>query len=321
MTGDRRGAVPGVAFALVCLILLGVMPIITNGRPPGFGALIFALALSLWQFLFSLPLFAVEWRNSEHGIFRRTPSLAGQRRIFLITLFTGLLFALSTWSYVAAFEKVGTVNTAIALQAYPLCAAALEALFLGRRKSRIELGFMALILVALYDLATQGTWRMSGLTPWFLVALSIPVLWSVAHVILRELLVATSITPNQITTSRLFVVFFVLLPLAIVIEGPGEVARAATDLHFETFGLLMGFTYYVELIFWFNAVRFIDVSVASSITVPAPALTMLFAWLFLGEQIHDYQLFALALVGFGLLGLLGAGVRTKSAGARRESSV
>jgi len=122
------------------------------------------------------------------------------------------------------------------------------------------------------------------------------------------LLVTTSITPNQVTTSRLVVTLLFLLPLALGIEGFGEIARAAAAFRFETFGLLMGL-YYLELIVWFNAVRSIDVSVASSITVPAPAVTMLLAWLVLGEEIHGFQLLALALVGIGLLGLLGAPFR------------
>jgi drug/metabolite transporter (DMT)-like permease len=69
---------------------------------------------------------------------------------------------------------------------------------------------------------------------------------------------------------------------------------------------------YLELVVWFNAVRSIDVSVASSITVPAPAVTMLLAWLLLGEAIHGFQLLALGLVGIGLFSLLGAGFRARS---------
>jgi drug/metabolite transporter (DMT)-like permease len=308
MVRDTKGAPRGVALAFVCLLLLGLMPVITNGRPAGFGALTFALVLSAWQLLFSLPLLAVEWRSGERGMFRQALPPAGRRRVLAITLFTGLLFALSTWAYVAAFEKAGSVNAAIALQAYPLCAAGLEALLFGRGRSWTELGFTALILIALYQLATQGTWQMSGLTPWFALALAVPVLWSIAHVILRELLVTASITPNQVTTSRLVVTILFLLPLALAIEGSGEIARAVAALRFQTFGLLMGLAYYLELLVWFNAVRSIDVSVASSIAVPAPAVTMLLAWLFLGEDIHGFQLLALGLVGIGLFGLLGAGL-------------
>jgi hypothetical protein len=45
----------GAMFAIVCLFLLGLMPIISNGRPPGSGALAFAFWLSVWQLASPFP--------------------------------------------------------------------------------------------------------------------------------------------------------------------------------------------------------------------------------------------------------------------------
>ncbi len=46
----------GITLSLICLILLGVMPIISNLRPSDTGALSFAFALSVWQVVFALPV-------------------------------------------------------------------------------------------------------------------------------------------------------------------------------------------------------------------------------------------------------------------------
>lgn len=303
----------GIALTLGCLLLLGLMPVIVNGRPGGTSAVTFALALSVWQLLFSLPLQLREWRSGERGVFRESMGRAGTRRVLAIALFTGLLFAISTWAYVLAFDTTGAINAAIALQAYPLFATALEAAFLRRDKSRTELGFTGLIVVALYYLATGGTWRMAGLSPWFAVALAVPALWSIAHVVLKEVLVTTPITPNQVTTSRLAISVLCLFPLAIVVDGPSEVAHAATSMGLQSFAMMLGLAYYVELVLWFNAVRHIDVSVASTITVPAPAVTMLLMVLLLDEPAHRFQFVALALVAVGLVGLLHAGSRRRVA--------
>jgi drug/metabolite transporter (DMT)-like permease len=299
----------GMWLAFVCLLLLGLLPVISNGRPGGASALTFGLCFTTWQLLFSLPLLGREWSSGQRGVFAPTLSPAARRRQLVLLVFTGGLFALSTWAYVLAFETVGAVNAAIALQAYPLFAAGLEAAFLGRKKSPVELAFTLLIVVGLYSLATRGSWRMAGLSPWFAVALAVPALWSVAHVIIKELLVTTPITPNQVTCSRLAVSSLCLLPLALAIDGPAAVARAVADPRLQLFALTMGLTYYVELILWFNAVRHIDVSLASTITVPAPAVTMVLAILLLGEPTHGFQLVALALVGLGLFGLLRASSR------------
>ncbi|MBB1092442.1 DMT family transporter [Rhodopseudomonas palustris] len=310
LTPSSRPAL-GIGLALQCLLLLGVMPIIANGRPMESGALVFALWLSVWQLLFSLPPFVREWRTGERGLFSDSLQPLRKRRLIAVTLLTGALFGLSTWLYVLAFEKAGAVNAAIALQAYPLFAAGLEAVFLGRRKSWGELGFMLLVLAALYYLATKGTWRLEGLSFWFLLALAVPAIWSIAHIIIREALVNTPITPHQVTVSRLIVSVTLLFPLTLAIEGSSSVSSSAFNGTLQLFAIAMGLAYYLELIIWFNAVRHIDVSVASSITVPAPAITIALAAFLLGETVTGPQLLALTAVFLGLFGLIIAGLRNR----------
>lgn len=296
----------GVALALCCLLLLGAMPVIVGGRPAGASALTFALLYSLWQLLFSLPLTIAEARAGRGGLFRTGLPAVDRRRIVVTALFTGALFALAAWAYVLGFETVGAVNAAIALQIYPLLAAGLEAALYGRRKSRAELTFTLLIVGALFHLATGGRWRMDGLSPWFAVALAVPLLWAVAHVILRETLVRTAATPNEVTTSRLVIVVALLTPLTLAVDGPSALLTTAVAPMTQAFALAMGLAYYVELILWFHAVRHIDVSVASSVTVPAPAVTLLLSMAFLGEAAETYQIAALIGVIAGLFGLMWA---------------
>lgn len=310
----------GIGLSLLCLCLLGIMPIISNGRPAGTGALVFAFWLSVWQLLFALPPLVREWRSGERGLLAEALPPSRKVRLIAVTVFTGALFGLATWLYVLGFEKAGAVNAAIALQAYPLFATVLEAVFLGRRKSLAELGCMLLVLAALYYLATGGSWRPDGLSRWFLLALAVPALWSVAHIIIREAMVNSPITTHQVTVSRLCVSLAVLLPLMLAIEGGGELIRSAFDSAFQLFAIGMGLAYYLELIFWFNAVRHINVSVASSITVPAPAVTMVFAAAVLGETITSAQLLALAVIAFGLFGLIAIGIRRRADGLRRDQA-
>lgn len=299
----------GVTLALCCLVLLGAMPVIVGGRPAGASALTFALLYSFWQLVFSLPLTLAEALAGKGGLFRWGLPRGERRKILGTALFTGALFALAAWAYVLGFEKVGAVNAAIALQIYPLLAASLEAALFGRRKSRAELLFTLLIVGALFHLATGGRWQMTGLSPWFAVALAVPLLWAVAHVILREMLLRTAATPNEVTTSRLVIVVVLLTPLAFAVDGPAAVIAATTDTMTEAFALAMGLAYYVELILWFHAVRHIDVSVASSVTVPAPAVTLLLSMAFLGTAAEAYQLAALTGVIAGLFGLMWASTR------------
>ena len=297
----------GIGLSLVSLILLGIMPIISNLRPSGTGALSFAFALSVWQVVFAAPVFGWELRRGTKGIFSIDLSRQERRRMIIVALFTGALFGLSTYLYVLGVEKAGAANAAIAIQAYPLFAILWESLFLKRSKTTIELVLTAILIGALFYLGTGGTFLLSGLSPWFLVSLGVPLLWSIAHVIIKEELSNTPITPAQVTFFRV-AISTLFLAVVLVIAVPSEIG-AGINAIFQTMSAIMGFVYFLELIVWFYAVRHIDVSLASSITTPWPALTMVFAVPFLGDAIAPYQIVALAVVVVCIYGLTLASLR------------
>jgi drug/metabolite transporter (DMT)-like permease len=73
----------------------------------------------------------------------------------------------------------------------------------------------------------------------------------------------------------------------------------------------MGLAYYLELVLWFYAMQHIDVSVASSVTVPSPAVTMLLAIFFLGEAVERYQVLAMIVIAAAMYGMLLTGKRKR----------
>lgn len=297
----------GIALAFLCLGILGAMPILSNARPAGYDGLTFAIWLTFWQLLSALPLFLGEAARNRHAARKRSTWAGLRGRTIAIALATGAMFGLSTYMYVVAAEKAGAVSAAVALQAYPLFAILWEALFLGKRKTRAELGFTALMIAALVYLITNGTFRISGISWWSVYALGIPLLWSVAHILLKRVLDTTPITPNQVTVSRLVISGATLLLLQAAFGTPGDLLRGLADPGFQRAAFIMGFAYYLELIIWFYAIRHIEVSVASSVTVPAPAVTMLIAVTLLGQEVARYQVLAMMVIGVAMYGLLFAG--------------
>lgn len=301
----------GILLSLVSLALLGVMPIVSNLRPSNIDALSFAFALSVWQVIFAAPLFGLEFGSGTKGVFGLDLTGRERRRMIFVALLTGMLFGLSTYLYVLAVEKAGAANAAIAIQAYPLFAILWESLFLKRRKTALELLLTAALLATLYYLGTGGSFRMSGLSLWFLASLGVPLLWSIAHVIIKEELSTTALTPVQVTFFRVAIsalfLFAVLAAVAPSGVGPG------LDAIFQTMSAVMGLVYFLELIVWFYAVRHIDVSLASSITTPWPALTMILAVPLLGDRVETYQIFALLIVVLCIYGLTLAGLKRGSA--------
>jgi len=301
----------GIALSLVSLSLLGVMPIISNLRPTDTGALSFAFALSVWQVVFAAPVFGIELRSGTKGIFGFDLTQRERKRMILVALFTGTLFGLSTYLYVLGVEKAGAANAAIAIQAYPLFAILWESLFLKRRKTPFELALTGVLIGALYYLGTGGTFLMSGISPWFFASLGVPLLWSIAHVIIKEELSNTPVTPAQVTFFRVSISTLFLLAV-LVFAVPSGVALGISAV-FQTMSAIMGLVYFLELIVWFYAVRHIDVSLASSITTPWPALTMALSVPLLGDSVEAYQIAALLVVVACIYGLTLAGLRKEAA--------
>ncbi len=307
----------GIALAFGCLGLLGIMPIIANSRPGEFGALGFAFLLSLWQVVFAVPLFTWGLRGGGSGIFSAKLTVSQRYRALWLALLTGVMFGLSTYLYVLGVEKAGAISAAIAIQAYPLFAILWETLFLKRRKTPVELMLTATLIAALFYLGTGGTGRIDGFSPWFVLALGVPLLWSIAHVIIKEELGRTPVTPAQVTFFRVLI-SAIFLGLVVVVVEPLGLAIMLRRADFQFFGALMGLVYYLELIVWFHAVRHIDVSLASSITTPWPAMTMLLAVAFLGDSIAPYQIVAFIVVAVSIYGLLVASLmKQKQQAAQR----
>lgn len=302
----------GIILAFLCLLILGAMPVLSNARPAGFDGLTFAVWLNAWQLLAALPLYFLEVAARRRAGRLQVAQQPRWMRTGLIAVATGAMFGLSTYMYVIAAEKAGAVSMIIALQAYPLFAILWEALFLGKRKTPVELGCTAVILIAIIYLTTGGTMRVAEISWWSAFALGIPLLWSVAHILLRQILVTMPITPNQVTVSRLVISGAFLLVLYAAIGQPGALAAATGDIAFQKAAFIMGVAYYLELILWFHAMRHIDVSVGSSLTVPAPAVTMLISIVVLGQSVQVYQVIAMCVIAVGIYGLLLAGKRARA---------
>lgn len=308
----KSSVAKGIAFSLVCLVLLGVMPIISNLRPAALEALPFAFALSFWEVVFGLPLLVAESRHHDRGIFGARLSRQVRWRVVGVTLLTGALFGGATYLYVVGVEKAGATNAAIAMQATPLFAIILEALFLKGRKSPAELALTFTLLGALYYLGTGGTFQMSGLSVWFVLTLCVPLLWTIAHTFIKVEFRLTPITPTQVTVFRV-TVSAVMLFVILMVLNPTDFLAVALDAVLQPFSVLMGLVYLAELVFWFRAIRHIDVSLASTINAPWPLLTMVLALFLLGDSIALYQVGALVVVIAAIYGLTRVSMRKAAA--------
>lgn len=305
----------GIQLSLLCLLILGVLPIIATVRTNDGNALAFAFWLSFWQLAFAAPVYLVQRKKAQLvGAMQKSAGAFSRIHTWALVLLTGVLFGAATFAYVLAVDLTGPVTFAVAVQAYPLFALLWEALFLRRRKSTAEMTFTLVIAATMVYLGTQGTWHLSTISSGFWLALVVPLLWSIAHVIIKEMMNAAAITPSEVIVTRVLIAVLFLGFACLFIQGSSALLTTGTDWKFQLVALLMGFAYYLELFFWFTAVKYIDVSKGASITAPAPAVTVLLALVLLGQELHDYQITALVLVVGSVVGLIRYERKEKSAG-------
>ncbi|MFX0174659.1 MAG: DMT family transporter [Candidatus Hodarchaeota archaeon] len=294
----------GIILSFISLFLLGFLPIISNSRPKTLDALNFAFYLSLWELTCSLALFFYEFTKSKPGIFQKSIDSKIRRKTFRVMGLTGIIFTISTFFYVYAFETAGTVSAAIAMQTYPLFSIIMEFILFKKKKRLSEFVFTLIMIVGIYYLGTEGTWLINDFSPWFALALIVPVLWSIAHVIIKNTLDTSPITPNQVTFFRVLISSILLFGISSLLNGTSNVFEGLISLEFQIFGFLMGLVYYLELVNWFYAIKHVEVSVASTITTPTPIITMIFALFILKESIELYQIIAMIIVFVSLYGLI-----------------
>ena len=194
----------GLSLSFISFFLLGLLPIISNSRPSTLNALSFAFYLSLWELICSFPLFFYELTKEDKGIFQKYLDIKVRKRTLFIMGITGVIFTFSTFFYVYAFETAGTVSAAIAIQTYPLFSILMEFIIFKKKKRLFELLFTLTMIIGIYYLGTKGTWLITGFSPWFALALIVPLLWSIAHVAIKHTLDTSPITPNQVIFFRVF---------------------------------------------------------------------------------------------------------------------
>ncbi|WP_371804039.1 DMT family transporter [Candidatus Lokiarchaeum ossiferum] len=297
----------GILLSVISLLFLGFLPIIANSRPTNLSALSYAFYLSFWELICSLPLLFIELKSHDKGIFTMDIEPPVRKKTYFIMAITGVIFSVSTYFYVFSFEKAGTVSAAIAIQTYPLFSIVWESIFLKKKKRWDELFFTGLIILGIYFIGTEGTFAIHDFSIWFGVALITPFLWSIAHVTIKNTIDQSPISPNQVTFFRVLISSFLLFLLSMFIDGPQSVFGGFTNFEFQKYAFLMGLVYYLELVNWFYAVKYVNVSVASTITTPTPVLTMILAVIFLSEKILVYQIIGMVVVFIALYGLIWRG--------------
>jgi len=299
----------GLIFALIVLIGNGLHPIINNLRPGEFSSTIFVLQMSIWEFLCALIVLIIQKRNkkvnSESVNSKKSRQKCfSKKNIIFRMLIVGFLFSIATYGYVEGLKEAGSISGSIALKISPIYAIIIGFLFLGEKLNIKPILITLFMLLGIYYLGTNGTFLLDQFSIGFAILLVVPLLWTIAHALTKPLLENKILIPNQVIFIRTGIISLSFLIINLFIYDWNELLLSFINPSFLLFSFLMGFTYFFMHFSWYSSIIIIDLSYASALVTPSPAITTLIAFLLKMEDFHTYQLIGMIWAFIGLYGLI-----------------
>jgi len=264
----------GTLLAFVVLILLGLEPVVIKANPVN--PLAFASLSAIIASLILWPI--VLLRGQAREVLERPGEL---KKTFLTGLFATAI-AYSLFSYGTRLSSA--VNSAIITRFEVFYSFLISWLLLRERISgRAVLSALTLI-AGVFLVVTQG--KRPELLKGDVLLLLTPLFWQLGHAVAKK----TNYSPLTIAALRnTFGGLLLLVPAVIM------------GFAFTRFALAEGIIIALTQGLWYLAIARINLSKATAILTPAPALTVLISTAVLEETVTVYHLSGLALITLGTL--------------------
>lgn len=301
------GSTRGLVYALIVLIGNGIHPIINNMRPEELNSTIFVLQMSIWEFLCALIALLIQThkKKKNQSTFKvEFQKCYSKKHIFFRMLSIGLIFSVATYGYVDGLTKAGSISGSIALKISPIYAIIIGFLFLGEKINSKQILITFIMLLGIYYLGTRGTFKIDDFSIGFAILLVVPLLWTIAHALTKPLLENGILNPNQVIFIRTGVISISFFIVNLIILGWSGLISSFINPKFLFFSFLMGCIYFLMHFSWYSSITIIDLSYASALVTPSPAITTLIAILLKQEKLNLYQVIGMIWVFAGLYGLI-----------------
>lgn len=133
----------------------------------------------------------------------------------------------------------------------------------------------------------------------------VPLVWTIGHTMTKSLLKNRIFYPSQVIFLRTIFSSIILIFIYFVILGNSWdtwLLLADIDNLFNVFAVALA--YLMAHIFWYYAIKNIDMAVSSAIQAPQPIMTTTLAAIFLAEEIFIYHIIGLIIIVGSILLIL-----------------
>ena len=299
------GSKAGIIYAIVVLLGNGVQPIINNARPLSFDPLNFTWMLSLIECLCVLPFFLYEKVSPRKTQISQCIDKHGTKKdAWKLFLAVGGMFSIATILYTTGLSLAGSINGSIALKSSPIYAIFVGALYLKEKINKTQLTLTGIMLIGLYYQGTRGTWLLDEFNSGFLMLIITTLFWTIAHAITKPFLQSGTVSISEVIFYRTLIVLITVFSISIGYYGIDHIIASFIAPGHLLFAFYMGSTYFLMHACWYKSITSINLSLASALVIPSPAITTILAMIITQEPLHSYQIIGMAVMMIGLYALM-----------------
>ncbi|MBY8987893.1 MAG: DMT family transporter [Candidatus Lokiarchaeota archaeon] len=295
----RKGLINGI----ICVVLIGLQPIISLSRPSIIDAFSFSTITVIFMAIIFFPLFLIErYRlkslSKKDSNDKLTSLLSGWKQIRNIKLFIGIgiVFSIVPVLLIIGYDLAGPVNSALTLKSEVIIALLSGYIFLNEKGiSKIKIFFCGTLFLGLILAITKGFSNLLEFNLGILIILLAVVIFTITHTFTKAGFDRNEISSIQVVFIRnllsgiiLISTYFIFFPLEglIILLSP----------QYLIYPFVMAVDWGFSLYFWYRTLSYIQIGKAGVILSLTPISSAFFSWIILGDEITYFHLIGITIV-------------------------
>jgi len=295
----RKGLINGI----ICVVLIGLQPIISLSRPSIIDAFTFSTITVMFMAIIFFPIFLIERfklisKAKKESDDRINSLLSGWKLLRNIRLFfgIGIVFSIVPVLLIVGYDLAGAVNSSLALKSEVIFALLSGNIFLNEKRiSKIQLLFCVILFLGLIIAITQGFFNILELNLGVLILLLAVIIFTITHTFTKSGFDRNEISPIQVVFIRNVLSGIILLSTYFIFF-PLEGLITVFSPEYLIYPFIMGCDWGLSLWFWYRTLSYISIGKAGVIMSLTPITSAFFSWIILGDEITYFHLIGITIV-------------------------
>ncbi len=300
---DNYNLKKGLINGIICVLLIGLQPVISLSRPPIIDAITFTTITVVFMAIIFLPLFLIERFKLKNlskikSNDRAITLLSGwkQRRNIRLLIAIGIVFSIAPVLLIVGYDLAGAVNSSLALRSEVIIALLSGYIFLNEKRiNRIQILFCIFLILGLFIAITQGFIDLLDFNLGVLIIVLAVIIFTIAHTFTKSGFDRNEISPIQVVFIRnvlsgtiLLITYFIFFPLEglIIVFSPENLI----------YPFIMALDWSFSLLFWYRTLSYIQIGKAAVVMSLTPISSAVFSWIILGDEITYFHLIGIIIV-------------------------